>query len=423
MKTTGLSLDQAPPLAVPLGFFALVPLALLAAGALLAWHGGALLQSHWLPRTAGWAHVLTLGVLLAAMFGALYQLVPVVLGVPVYGVRLGHGVTALLAVGGAGLAAGLLGAWPVLIAAGGAALAAAIALFLGPIGRAVWQATAGGATQAGMRGALACLLALALLGLRLAWGHAVGVLPPERQTLLVAHVTLGLLGWVGGLMAAVTWKVVPMFYLTAPFSPRWTRAVAALATFSPLAAGLAATLDAPLSVVIGLATPAALAIWGVQPWVVFRLFAQRRRRREDATLLFWLVSTVCGPLALAAAITAWQLPTPSAPLLFGWLAILGWAGTLVHGMLLRIVPFIVWFHRFAACGGQFKVPPMRQLLPNAHIAWNFRVHALAVGLGAVAIVSGVDALARAAGLGLAATGGLLAAALIGTLRRSRVPTT
>ncbi len=419
MNTRGLSTDQAPPLTVPLSFYALIPLALVAAGALLAWQGSLLLVTHWLPQTIAWTHLGTLGLLAPAMLGSMYQMVPVVVGTPVPVIRLAYAVAAALALGTAGLVAGLLLGVPPLLVTGASLLALALTGFLLPMGVALIRAQGGGDTRTGMRGALGCLLVLALVGLRLAWGHATGALPEARGVWLAMHIALGLVGWVGGLTMAVAWQVVPMFYLTQPFLPRLTRPLALLVPLAVLLAAVLALLHLPLWAVLLAALPAALAIWLVHPLMLGRLLLQRRRRRRDPTLQFWWLALACAPLTLLAALAAWLTDWQPAPLLFAWLAIIGWAGAMVHGMLTRIVPFLVWFHRFAAVAGLADVPPMKQLLTDRQVTWNLRVHAATLASGVLAIATGMDGLARVTGLLLMATGALLAAALLGTVLRAR----
>lgn len=418
MNTGRLSVDQAPPQSVPLSFYAILPLALVAAGVLLALQGNLLLTTHWLPQTIAWTHLGTLGLLTAAMFGSLYQMVPVVLGTPVPGIRLAYAVAIGLALGIAGLVAGLSLGIQALILAGGVLLALAFTGFLVPMGIALLRAPGGGHTRTGMRGALVCVLALALVGLRLAWGHATGALPDNRGVWLAVHVALGLLGWVGTLTMAVSWQTAPMFYLTQAFAPLWTRVLSHLVPTSALLAALLALCNLPLTAVLLAALPAALVVWGLQPGYLAVLLHRRRRRRLDPTLHFWWLGLACAPLTLVAALLTWTTDWQPAPLLFGWLAIVGWAGAMVHGMLTRIVPFLVWFHRFAEVAGKSVVPPMKQLLPDREVTWNLRAHAATVLCGVAAILSGADALARATGLLLVATGILLGLALTRTVERA-----
>lgn len=421
MNTAGLSTDQAPPLKVPLSFYALVPLAMIAAGVLLAVDGASLLLTPWLPRTVALVHLGTLGMLLAVMLGSLYQMVPVVIGQKVPGIRLAHLVMAALAIGVGALVFGLWTGAPGFVRIASFALGGALVAFVVPVSIALGRAR-GGETLLGMRVAMVSLLALAALGLRLAWGHGGGEMPASRATLLIAHVDLALVGWVGGLIMAVSWQVVPMFYLTAEFPPRLARALAWTLLASVVAVSLAAALDAPIAAVMFAALPGALVVWVVQPLMLARLIKHRRRRRRDPTLQFWWIALGSAPLVLAAVLYTWLGEWAPSTQLLGWLSIVGWAGATVHGMLTRIVPFLTWFHRFAAMAGRpeaAEVPPMKRLLPDEQVRVQLGAHALTLATGAAAIALRHDLLSRATGVLLASTGVLLGAALISVLWRAR----
>ena len=130
---------------------------------------------------------------------------------------------------------------------------------------------------------------------------------------------------------------------------------------------------------------------------------------------FWYTGLGCAPVVFAAALAALWLDDPRWPLVFGWLAIWGWAGMIVHGMLTRIVPFLVWFHRFAALVGLEPVPPMRRMLPVGRATVAYWLHALTLVLGCGAIISGWVPLVYAAALTMALTGLALGACLLGVL--------
>lgn len=417
MNTAGLSTEQAPPLAVPLTFYATAPLAMLAGGVLLASEGSALFLSAWLPRTIALAHVGTLGVLLAVMCGSLYQMVPVVIGERVPASRLAFAVAPVLALGGVLLVFGLWTANALAVRLAAFALGGALVTFVAPVALALVRAR-GGETLLGMRIALASLVGLATLGLRLAWGHATGDMPASRLPLLVAHVDLALVGWVGGLVTAVSWRVVPMFYLTAELPPRRARALAWVLGASVALVFAAALAGAGPRWVIAAALPGAIVVLGVQPLALASLLRARRRRRRDPSLQFWWLSIGAAPAVLSVAVAAWLTDVGRASVLLGWLAIFGWAGAAVHGMLSRIVPFLVWLDRFAKVAGLAEVPPMKRLLPDERVRVQLLAHGATLGLGALAIATGSDLLARATGVLLATTGALLGTSLVGVLRRA-----
>ena len=260
----------------------------------------------------------------------------------------------------------------------------------------------------GMRLAVAALAVVGTLGVTMALAHTAGW-ALDRRHWLVAHAVVGLVGWVGGLLTAVSWQVVPMFCLTPAFPRRSSRVVlAAAGVTTPLALGaLAVGVDPAWA-----ALPGALAVWLLHPIVTLRLLAARKRRRSSASVNAWKAGLTLGPVTLACGVVAAFAADPRWPLLFGWLAVWGWAGLVLHGMLTRIVPFLVWFHRFSEDAGRPGVPSMRQLMPNERARVGLILHGAAVLLGAAAIVSGVSTLLQVAGVVLAAAGVALGYALV-----------
>ena len=81
-----------------------------------------------------------------------------------------------------------------------------------------------------------------------------------------------------------------------------------------------------------------------------------------------------------------------------------WAGLTVHGMLTRIIPFLLWFHRFSRLVGLAPVPPMNRLLPERTARISLGLHLATLLLGLAAIASGWSWLARGTGVLLLATG-------------------
>ena len=80
---SGLSLDQAPPLSVPLRFFLTAPLFGIAASVLMLINGPEIFDSRWSLPMFALTHLITLGFISMVMIGAMQQLLPVLVGSPV----------------------------------------------------------------------------------------------------------------------------------------------------------------------------------------------------------------------------------------------------------------------------------------------------------------------------------------------------
>jgi hypothetical protein len=429
MSTEGLHLEQAPPLRVPASFFLTAPVAIAAAGVLIAGTGRGIFVSPWVPETLAVTHLGTLGFLAVVMMGALYQVTPVIAGTRVPRVGLAHAVHATFTVALGLLVLGLYTGRPWAVFYGIGLLVPALLLFIIPVGVALGRTPTRSATVNGMRVALASLFLAAVLGLWMAHGHSAMRFPGPRPLWVQVHLGVALLGWVGGLISAVSWQTVPMFYLASP--------VGHAARYGILV-GLAAGVLLPV-VVLGLdyagirgagwsapdrlaalgALPAIVSVWGVQPVLTWAGLRRRRRRRVDSSLLFWKLGLLLAPTVAATATAAYLLADPRWDLLFGWLAIWGWAGAIVHGMLCRIVPFLVWFHRFSRLVGRVPVPSLRRLMPERTIRLGFALHVATLLVGAAAILSPyerpADWLARATGLLLLASALQFGASLVRVL--------
>lgn len=413
--SAGLDTDQAPPLAIPGTFFLVAPVALVTAGVLMAIYGIEILRSSWTPEAVALAHLGTLGTLGAIMIGALYQMSPVVAAAPVPLVRIAHVVAALWAVGAGALVGGLLAAVGPLIWVGFVLLATAALLFVVPVGLALARTQNKEAPTQGMRLAVFAFALLVILGVRMAYGHATSSFPVDRALWLRAHVTLALLIWVGGLLVTVSLKIIPMFYLTPEFGRSTQRGLLIAIALSLVGASIAFFAGASGLVQALVALPAAIAVWLVHPLITVRLINRRRRKRTDPSLTFWLYGLAFAPLTFVAAGLAVWLDDPRWSVLFGWLALVGWASMIMHGMLTRIVPFLVWFHRLAALAGIVPVPPMRKLLPSVWILPGMYVHLAAASIGAVAIVTGDSGMTRLTGVLVALVGVAMATTLIKVL--------
>lgn len=423
MKTGGLSLEQAPPLSIPASFFLSVPIAVLLAGCIMMATGAASLSSPWMPQALALTHAGTLGVLAMGMIGALYQMTPVIAGAAVPYTRLAHIVHVLLLAGLAGFVWRLLGGPTYAMAAAIACLGAALLAFLLPLGWALLRTETKSETVRGMRLAVLSLAGITLIGLLMARGFAGDVFPVKRMLWVQIHLTLALLGWVGGLIMAVSWQVIPMFYLAANVSKtvmQWFFALLLSGLVLPFASffvneAISDFVSPGQLAAIG-ALPAAIVIWLLHPALILRNISRRKRKRSDASLLFWKAGLGIALLMIPVAVTVLWLPDPRWQILFGWLAIWGWAGMIMHGMLSRIVPFLVWFHRYSAQVGFEPVPSMRSLLTQQRIKTGFTLHFTSVVSGVIAIFVQADWLAQLTGLLLVATAISLASMLIHVLR-------
>ncbi len=381
MSLTSLSLEQAPPISVPFRFFLTAPIFLLMAAIALLTAGPDALQSRWTPEMLGITHLLTLGFMGMVMCGAMLQLLPVLAGTTVPNPRgMAWAIHLPLVAGTALLCAGLYASAMKLITLAAPLLAFAFAVFLAiSIYSLTVKSKAHNVTTRAMLMAHIALVFTIALGLLLA-AVITGLLDLPMLELAALHVGWGLLGWTALLVMGVAYQVVPMFQLTPPYPKTLTRWLAGT-VFSVLALwSCHLLLPQPASSILAFVSEFGLAA-GISVFSAITLQMQYKRRRKvpDITLDFWRTGLVCLLIAsllwLAGQVSSTLAESTFYALALGTLFIAGFALSVIHGMLYKIVSFLVWFH----LQGKLpvgKAPNMKDVVPDrvarrhwyAHIA-------------------------------------------------------
>lgn len=355
-----------PAAGVPLVAGARLPLAFIAAGLAAlafaaAWAAAdpaLLLLPYLQPSVVALAHVWLPGFLLSVCCGAVYQLMPVVLGAPLrIPLVLGWTHLALHVAGTAALVTGFaLGRFEV-VAVGGGAIASGTLI----IGTATWRTFLASKRRDAIGWCFplagSWLVATAAAGVLLALNRRCALLPVSVVALLQAHAHLGLAGFFLTLLQGATFQLVPMFTLGDLRRPRWVAAglISAQAGLLAVTPGLA--LGRRGLTVAGAALLAAgVASSGVALAATLR--SRRRRGLEPGVRAFLAGAGALGAAAVAG-VTLSLIRDGAAPGLagvYGTAVIAGALGLMVSGMLCKIVPFLVWMRTYGPRAGRQPVP-------------------------------------------------------------------
>lgn len=428
MDVHGLHPERALPRDVVAPFFYSAPLALVAAGVVLLVTGGLALTSHWAGLTLSVTHLGTLGLITMVAAGLLLLLLPWVGAGEGARLPLAHAIYYALVVGVVGLCWGTArGHIPSVFVAVGAMGVTGVLLLVHGV-RALRRGGARGPTWRALRLALLGFFLVASLGIWLGHGHGGMKFPGPRSLWLQVHLCIGLSGWLGAIWMAVTWRVLPALEDVPPVSPgliaalHWSvglgitlPSLLLLADYFGLL-GAGAWSREGVAALLGL--PALAAVWLVHPWAVWRGL---RAASAGPARELWRSVLSLGPAVFAAAALAWLADDPRWPLLFGWLAIVGWGGLMVHGLLVRVVPFLlVPVHPATRSGFEFE-PWTTPRVPERRWRVVWQLHVLVLALGAGAIYAGDDGLVRMVGAMLAVLGILLLRLHAHAMRRPETP--
>jgi hypothetical protein len=394
LSTAGLSTEQAPPIGVPFAYFLTAPWFAAVAGLLLVWSGPGLILTRWAPATLAATHLLGLGFLGMVMIGALFQLLPVLVGAPVpRAVVVSRAVFGLLVVGIPTLVGGFWSSSASVQVAALAPIGTGVAILVVAVALALRRTSGGADAVRAIELAIVGLLFAVGLGtaIVLALGARFGLTSLPGWVDL--HLSWALLGWAGMLLVGVGVQLVPLFHVTPAYPARF-REGAPTALFLALL-GVTAGHLADSRVLLRVGGGIGLAVLAVFAVLTVRLQAARRRPVWDPTLSFWWL----GMASLLGAVTAWLLGAPQTTL--GVLVLAGVAVAVPSGVLYKVAPFLAWFHlqgeQIAQGRLDVVVPHMKSFVSDRAAHAHFALHAGALIL-LLAALAGWEALARPAGV-------------------------
>ena len=380
-----MSLDQAPPLSVPVRFFLTAPLFGVAAAVTLFQTGPAALMSRWTPVLLGVTHLLVLGFIAMVMIGAMLQLMPVLAATPVKKPEwVSATLHALLSTGALLLGVGLAGGyqWPVQLAL--LALGTGFLVFIVIVFTTLRHSPSAHASVKTMRLAVLALAVTVTLGVFLGAGHGWPNIALARQYTDL-HLVWGLLGWVGLLSIGLAYQVVPMFQMTPEYPLLMQRGLTPLLLLLLLLwswGQIGLPMHPALSWITGALLAAGFTWFGI--WTLY-LQGRRRRRVPDVTLWFWRLGMssllACVLLWAGTRLTGLESHLPQYPLVLGVLMIIGFAISVINGMLYKILPFLIWLHlqtRARDREARRLVPNVKKIISHERAYWQLRAHLLAL---------------------------------------------
>jgi len=301
------------------------------------------------PRVFAVTHLYTLGVILASIFGALYQFYPMSLGAGARSIRVGVAGAWILH---AGVGVTVVGFWlwsPVLQAAGWLLLFVAVGCVswnLLPRRRQMDQGRRAAAYVSAAHSMLgfAMFIAAARIGESLGWWAF------DRLGAIAAHFHLAAFGFAGLTAVGVGGRMLPMLMVSGA-APEWPmRAIGPLGS-----TGL-------IALAVGLLTAVAPLVWigaglGVGAAVLFVASVAGYFRRRMIRVLepaFGHVLAGFVSLVLALGVGVAQLVTPGV-WLRGWvvyaeLTLLGWLVVFITGIWYRLFGFLMWLHLYRGRG-------------------------------------------------------------------------
>ncbi len=381
-----------PPRVLPLLYYAVARLALLAALTAVAIDPAAVAAFFYHARMLAIVHLVTLGWISCSILGSLYIVGPFALRIALPARAIDYLGWALAAAGTLGVVSGFW--WNVPARVGWAG-----ALFLPAVG-IVGARTLFALRRAKVQPAVTLHIALAVLnfflaaaaGIAIAYDKVHHVLPGSLLFNVFAHAHLAAIGWAAMMAVGIGYRLFPMVLPAAMPEGRGLYTSAALLQAGALALAGGLVLRVPAATILGaLAVSAGFVAFlghvrgmlaspkpppAARPWPDYGAW------QSLAAIAFLALALVVGNYLAIAPMSPWTLRVAGA---YGALGLVGFFSQLVAGMEYRLLPYFAWYWAFANTDFQGPVAnphemPMHGLQGLSFYLWLIGVPALSAGM-------------------------------------------
>lgn len=365
--STNLASTLAPPFSMVSKYFIASVFSFILLCGLMVLYSADLQGHHFQPKLLALTHIATLGWITMVIFGAMFQLVPVVLEVKLFSAWLGEIQFWIYSAGTAGLVYGFwffhVGAFFTVSAS---LITLAMVLFILNIVMTMGRVKQWNITGLFLLSALVYLTITALAGLLLSINLGYPFISRIHLDYLKIHAHLGFIGWVVMVIMGVGLKLIPMFGLSHGYSTKPARVALVLVNIGLLGMSVEWLLTGAAWL---LTTYGMILVLGLLAFVVqlVLILKQRMRRIFDlgmkhsvVAFTYFLLSTLFGFGLATVEIESTEL-RESLILMYGGMIMLGFFSMLIVGQMYKIVPFLVWFHTFSDKVGKEPVPMLKDM--------------------------------------------------------------
>ena len=222
------------------------------------------------------------------------------------------------------------------------------------------------------------LLATAILGVLMVFNFRYAFLPKDHLQFLKLHAHMGIGGWFLLLIIGVSSKLVPMFLVSAKQNPAYLN-------WSYYLVNAALILFVTDTYLFGVNSKtyiiALIAAAGVISWLFFIAQCVKSRMRKVFDLPIWhtLVSFLLLTVALIVLpfIVFYQLKSDPLSVrhtnLYGSLLFMGWISALILGQTFKTLPFIAWIKHYQHKAGKGNIPMPADLFNKKLLRIQFAV--------------------------------------------------
>ena len=361
---TGLSTKNAPSSSVVLPHYIYGAVAFLVVSIMMYFSAANLTNMYIGPNILGLAHMAVLGWVTMIIFGALYQLIPVVMEVKLHSENMSYFSFASLGIGNIVLVSGFWQTYtsPTLFSLiGGILVFLAIIVFAINVIKTALKSPVKSTENNFIIASVFWLLTTVFIGLFVLFNNAHNFVSISPLDILKAHAASGLIGWFMMLVIGVASTLLPMFFIVHNLNKKFINA-----SFYATNIGLAVyVVSSIFNISPWLNTVAIISVFtGIFLFARYNYDAYKRRLRKKldvgmklsvVSFIYLSISVLSGLALIFLASSYTQIMVPLS-IVFGFSLILGFFSSLILGQMYKTLPFIVWLAKYQDKVGKFKTP-------------------------------------------------------------------
>ena len=361
----GLSTQNAPSVWVVVPHFLLGPVSFLLASVFAMLNYEAFLGYHISGPVLAVVHLMMLGWITVIIFGALYQLIPVVMEVKLFNERLAFFTLGFLVLGLIFLITAFFGYRFALtnnFIIGGSLIIIAVILFVVNTIKSALSSEKKNISRTYIMASVIYLMLTVLYGLFIVINLSTHWIPAAHTQLLKGHALIGLAGWFLMLIIGVAAKLMPMFLIvhkTKEHLLKWGFYLMNTGILILFVSSFFIHTPYYIEVISYL-----LVIAGLVMFLLFNydVFSHRMRKKLDIGMKLSATGMILLSLGILSFIGVYigneslGLPAGRIEIISGILLIYGFFTGLILGQTYKTLPFIIWLYHYQALVGKQKTP-------------------------------------------------------------------
>jgi len=385
-----LATEMAPPFTLVAHYFIAGSIFYMVASFVLPFYAGELGSFFLSPAIASLMHLYLLGFIMMIIFGAMYQLIPVVLEIPIFSKDFAYIQFYLFAIGIVlfSFALGVDGYIKVL-PYGAMMMYISMLIFIANVFLTykkieLWSITA--------KYILVSNIFL-LIGVSIGFYMALDIIygfGADIVTLVTLHISTAIVGYILMTIMGIGMILLPMFSLSHGFSDKSINIAFYLVIIGLVLFIISVFTKTMVLKYLGILLVAVSIFLGLyQMWLIF---STRIRKQND----FWAKNMIASFISLILAIVilfiAIILDSQTMFILFGFTLFFGFFVFFIVGHIYKILPFLVWYQRYSPLVGKIKVPMLNEMVKENVADMQFWITTVGVLLCMIAIATGIKLL-------------------------------